>query len=112
MKKNWRQLISQPRYGIKVQKDVFVTMRDGVKLAVNVYRPDAKGKFPALFAMGGYGKELQEELISPQPQRISPIWDGNIEAGDTPEIVSRGYVHVIGDARGTGQSEGEYAGMW
>jgi uncharacterized protein len=112
MKKDWRQLISQPQYGIKTQKDVFVPIRDDVKLAVNVYRPDAPGKFPALFAVGGYGKELQEELISPQPQRISPVWDGNIEAGDTPDIVSRGYVHVIGDARGTGQSEGEYAGMW
>lgn len=112
MKKDWRQLISQPRYGIKVEKDVFVPMRDGIKLAVNIYRPDGRGKFPALFAMGGYGKELQEELIPPQPQRISPIWDGNIEAGDTPDIVSRGYIHVIGDARGTGHSEGEYAGMW
>jgi putative CocE/NonD family hydrolase len=112
MKKDWRELISQPKYGIKTKKDVFVTMRDGVKLAVNIYRPDARGKFPALFAMGGYGKELQEELISPQPQRISPIWDGNIEAGDTPDIVSRGYIHVIGDARGTGHSEGEYAGFW
>jgi predicted acyl esterase len=112
MKKDWRQLISQPKYGIQTEKDVFVTMRDGIKLAVNVYRPDAKGKFPALFAMGGYGKELQEELIAPQPQSISPIWDGNIEAGDTPNIVSRGYIHVIGDARGTGVSEGEYPGMW
>jgi uncharacterized protein len=112
MKKDWRQLISQPQYGMKTQKDVFVTMRDGVKLAVNIYRPDTKGKFPALFAMGGYGKELQEELIPPQPLHKSAVWDGNIEAGDTPDFVSRGYVHVIGDARGTGYSEGEYAGMW
>ena len=41
------------------------------------------------------------------------VWDGNIEAGDTSEIVPRGYVHVIGDdPRGIGKSEGEYPGMW
>ena len=112
MKKDWRELISQPEYDIEVKKDIFVTVRDGVRLAVNVYRPAAKGKFPALFAMGGYGKELQEELIPPQPLLKSAVWDGNIEAGDTSVIVPRGYVHVIGDARGTGNSEGEYPGMW
>lgn len=111
MKKDWRELISQPKYGIKVEKDVFVTVRDGVRLAVNIYRPDARGKFPVLFAMGGYGKELQEALIPPQPLYKSAVWDGNIEAGDTPNIVPRGYVHVIADARGTGESEGEYYGM-
>jgi uncharacterized protein len=112
MKKDWRELISQPQYGIKVEKDVWVTARDGTRLSVNIYRPDVSGKFPALFAMGGYGKELQEELIAPQPLNRSPIWDGNIEAGDTNLIVPRGYIHIIGDARGTGLSEGEYAGMW
>lgn len=112
MEKNWRELISQPQFGIKSEKDIYVTMRDGVKLAVNVYRPNVEGKFPALFAMGGYGKELQEELIAPQPLMKSAVWDGNIEAGDTRDIVSRGYIHVIGDARGSGNSEGEYAGMW
>ncbi len=111
MKKDWRELISQPKYGIKVEKDVFIPARDGIRLAVNVYRPDARGKFPALFAMGGYGKELQELLIAPQPLYKSAVWDGNIEAGDTPNIVPRGYVHVIADARGIGESEGEYTGM-
>jgi predicted acyl esterase len=109
---NWRERISQPRYGIRVEKDILVTVRDGVRLAVNVYRPDADGRFPALLAMGGYGKELQEALIAPQPLHKSAIWDGNIEAGDTPDIVPRGYVHVIADARGTGDSEGEFPGMW
>ena len=93
---DWHSRISQPQYGIKVERDIFVPMRDGVRLAVNIYRPDAPGKFPALLAMGGYGKELQEELIPPQPLYKSAVWDGNIEAGDTNDIVPRGYVHVIG----------------
>ncbi|HTY81381.1 MAG TPA: CocE/NonD family hydrolase, partial [Dehalococcoidales bacterium] len=112
MGSDWREKISQPKYGIKVQKDVMVPVRDGVRLALNIYRPDGKGKFPALLAIGGYGKELQEELIPPQPLQKSALWDGNIEAGDTNDIVPRGYVHVIGDVRGIGKSEGEYPGMW
>jgi predicted acyl esterase len=108
----WREKISQPQYSMKSEKDVFVPTRDGTKLCANIYRPDHPGKFPALLALGGYGKELQEELIPPQPLNKSAVWDGNIEAGDTPDIVARGYVHVIGDLRGTGKSEGEYAGMW
>jgi len=59
MKKDWRELISQPEYEIEVKKDIFVTSEMESRLAVNVYRPAAKGKFPALFAMGGYGKELR-----------------------------------------------------
>lgn len=113
MYNDWRKKISQPQYdGITVAKNVMVPVRDSAKLAVNVYRPEAEGKFPALFAMGGYGKELQEALIPPQSLYKSAVWDGNIEAGDTPDIVSRGYVHVIADARGTGNSEGEFRGMW
>ena len=34
-------------------------MRDGIRLAVDVYRPDAEGKFPALLAMSGYGKDCR-----------------------------------------------------
>ena len=112
MYKNWRDIISKPQYGIVTEKDIMVPVRDGVKLALDVYRPDSEGKFPALLAMGGYGKNLQDELIPPQPLKRSAVWDGNIEAGDTGEIVPRGYVHVIGDVRGIGASEGEYPGMW
>lgn len=103
--------MANAQYHIETEKDVFVPLSDGTRLALNIYRPDARGKFPALLAMGGYGKELQEVLMAPQPLELSPVWDGNIEAGDTTEIVPRGYVHVIGDVRGVGKSEGEYAGM-
>ena len=107
MGKDWRALISQPRYRIRAEEDVYVTMRDGVRLAVDIFRPDAPGKFPALPAMSPYGKEGQKILLPPQPLDKSALWDGNIEAGDTNDIVSRGYVHVIVDIRGTGYSEGQ-----
>lgn len=112
MKKDWREFISQPTYGIKAEKNIYVPMRDEVRLAVDIFRPDARGKFPALLAIGAYGKELQKCLIPPQPLAKSAVWDGNIESGDTTEIVPRGYAHVLGDIRGSGDSEGEYPYMW
>jgi len=110
MSENWRELISQPKYGIRIERDIKVRMRDGVQLALNIYRPDSQDKFPALLAMSGYGKDEMELLMPPQPLNKSAVWDGNIEAGDFNDIVPRGYVHIIGDLRGTGHSEGEYPG--
>lgn len=71
MKQDWHELISQPEYGIAKEKDIFAPLRDGVKLAVDVYRPDAAGKFPALLAISPYGKELQELALSFPPQALS-----------------------------------------
>jgi len=110
MKKDWRQLISQPKYGIKTERNISVAMRDGVHLSINVFHPDARGKFPALIAMSGYCKEEMELLMPPQPLNRSAVWDGNIEAGDFNDYVPRGYIHIIGDVRGTGASEGQFPG--
>ena len=43
MRKDWHELISQPQYKVKAEKDVYVAMRDRVRLAVDIYRPDAEG---------------------------------------------------------------------
>ncbi|OGO21179.1 MAG: hypothetical protein A2144_04295, partial [Chloroflexi bacterium RBG_16_50_9] len=103
---------SQPIYKIKAEKNIYVTMRDGVRLALDVYRPDAEGKFPALLAMSAYGKDMQTLPVATQRKAAGALlWDGVIEAGDTKYIVPRGYVHVIGDVRGSGDSEGEHVGF-
>ena len=95
--------------------DVMVPMRDGVKICVDVYRPDAPGKFPALLAFAIYNKDIQgpdmAEALPPQPA-WSPLWTGPMEAGDTKFFVSRGYVHVIGSPRGIGKSEGGGSREW
>src|SRR5262249_12999275 len=43
--------------------DVMVPMRDGVNICVDIYRPNAAGKFPTLLAFAIYNKDLQ-----------GPIW--------------------------------------
>ena len=91
------------------EKDVAVPMRDGVKLSVDIYRPDSPEKFPALLAFAIYNKDFQgpemADAIPPQPA-WSPLWTGPMETGDTRFFVSRGYVHVVGMPRGVGKSEG------
>jgi putative CocE/NonD family hydrolase len=96
---------------MRVEKNVYAPMRDGVRLTVDVYRPDAPGKFPALLAISTYGKETQLMPIPSVPDKGTAPWDGNIEAGHSPHIVDRGYVHVVADCRGTGYSEGEALGV-
>jgi predicted acyl esterase len=95
--------------------DVMVPMRDDVHLCVDVYRPDASEKFPALLAFAIYNKDIQgpemAKALPPQPA-WSPLWTGPLEAGDTKYFVSRGYVHVIGSPRGIGKSEGGGSREW
>lgn len=93
----------------KLDKNVYVPMRDGVKISVDVYRPDEPGKYPALVAIGSYGKELEAMTAwFPSQPRTGSLWDGDIETGDSVFLNSRGYAHVVADSRGSGFSEGLY----
>jgi uncharacterized protein len=106
MERDWHELVSQPVYSIREERDIYVPMRDGIRLAINVFRPDAPGKFPALIALSPYVKDHQDCYFLPPQSTDSPLWDGSIEAGDTHYIVPRGYIHIIADQRATGKSEG------
>ncbi|HIM44841.1 MAG TPA: CocE/NonD family hydrolase, partial [Alphaproteobacteria bacterium] len=100
---------SEPRFGMTEERDVMVPMRDGTRVAVDIFQPDGDGAFPALLGMSPYGKGLQSLPIAYQPDH-SPIHHTPIEAGDPAYFTARGYVQIIADVRGTGQSEGEYFG--
>ena len=104
---DWHSRVSQPRYRMKVQRGVSITARDGTRLACDVYLPDAPGRYPALLSYSHYGKDLQRVTGKRSP--LNPlIGNGGQEAGDSEYFVSRGYAHVIADARGSGDSAGEY----
>jgi predicted acyl esterase len=93
---------------MKIEKDVSIRVRDGVKLYADVYCPDAAGKFPALLSYSCYGKDMQG-LYVPEGIGFSTRGSGGNEAGNSEYFVSRGYVHVIAECRGTGYSEGVYS---
>jgi hypothetical protein len=85
--------------GVELDENIYVTMRDGIKIAVDVYRPEAAGRYPSLLSTSPYLKHIQQ-----QPPELSH----SIEAGATSFFVSRGYVHVIAQVRGSGLSQGQY----
>jgi uncharacterized protein len=93
--------------GFITERDVRVSMRDGVELCVDIYRPNAEEKLPALLAFAVYNKDIQgpdvSESLPPQPA-WAPLWTGCLEAGDTRFFTSRGYIHVIGSPRDIGKS--------
>ena len=104
---DWHTRLSPPRYRTRVERNVRVTMRDGVRLCADIYRPDAPGRFPALLSASPYSKDVQKLPVH-EYSTDRELGNGGIEAGDTDYFVSRGYVHLIADARGTGHSEGAY----
>jgi uncharacterized protein len=69
------------------QADVMVPMRDGTKLAANIYRPKAEGKFPVILLRTPYGKPDEK-------------W------GEAKRYLAAGYAMVAQDCRGRGKSEG------
>lgn len=98
---------------ITIRKDLRVPMRDGVELAADAYHGTEDKPRPALVALSPYGKELQALALTTPPQRRpSPMWDGCIEAGDIARVVQEDYAHVIGDLRGSGDSDGEMIGNY
>jgi uncharacterized protein len=94
-----------PVYGLVVEKDVDVPMRDGARLKADVFRPDDSGRFPAILNLGPYQKDklwippsnLEEK---PNPlmnwETVNPLW-----------WVPRGYASVRIDGRGSGKSPGQ-----
>jgi uncharacterized protein len=82
------------------QKDVYVTMRDGVEIALRIYRPDGPGQFPALYAASPYRYDNNELPATPLF-----LWR---ETGPIEWYVEHGYAYVHADVRGSGKSGGEF----
>ena len=80
--------IATDEYGVTYESNVPVTMRDGVTLRADIYRPKADGKFPVLLQRTPYDK------------------DGDVGFG--LKAAARGYVVIIQDVRGRYASEGEW----
>jgi predicted acyl esterase len=71
--------------------ELFSPMRDGVKLAANVYLPSGKGPWPVVLVRTPYLK------------------DGRNFAAGAPRWTAAGYAYVVQDVRGKGHSQGFYA---
>jgi len=88
--------LSKPEYEMKSEFDVFVTMRDGAKIAMDIHRPDAEGQFPVIFSSTAYMKALSFMPNIPTFHFV--------ETNDISWFVKRGFIVAIQDQRGTGTS--------
>lgn len=95
-------------YGVTVLHDVWVTMRDGVRLATDIYLPARDGKpvngsFPVILERTPYGKSTdsraERNLHNPKPRTRAEV------AGF---FARRGYVVIYQDCRGRYKSEGSF----
>jgi hypothetical protein len=81
---------------VEVKKNVAITMRDGVKLYANIYKPKVEGahthKFPVILIRLPYGKD---EYYCQMPA-VGKYW------------AKKGYVCVVQDVRGKWSSEGKW----
>ncbi len=83
-----------------VDRNLMVSMRDGVRLACDVYRPTAPGRYPVLYAVSPY---IKDTVYLP----TAGVYRYR-ETGNIAKWVDKGYVYVHADARGAGQSEGVF----
>jgi len=95
-----------PAYGITVERDVDVPMRDGARLKADVFRPDAPGtSFPAIVNLGPYQKDRLWIPPSTLEEKPNPLM--NWETVNPHWWVGRGYAAVRVDGRGSGKSPGQ-----
>ena len=84
---------SEATYKVKVTVGVMVAMRDGVRLSVDLYQPDAPGKFPVILTHIPYDNQRPVAWYGPARAK----W-----------FAQRGYVFAMSDFRGRYDSEGVY----
>jgi len=77
-----------PPAGIKIETNVLVSMRDGVRLAADIYRPDREGRFPVLLSRTPYNKNGGRAMAT--------------------FLAQNGYAAVVMDSRGLYASDGDW----
>ncbi len=99
-------------YGTTSVDDLPVTMKDGTVLRVNVVYPTdpktgkvAKGPFPVLLTQTPYGKGSGGSSAPGSAQQPSA---GAATGGANDYLAQRGFIEVIADVRGTGDSGGSW----
>jgi len=78
------------RHEVAVEYNAEATMRDGVILRADIYRPRSDGDFPVILCRTPYGKTRR---------------DMHVRIGD--EMAARGYITVFQDIRGRYESDGQ-----
>src|SRR5579875_3606627 len=98
-------------YGTASKNDIAIAGAGGTKIRVNEIYPTlasgkpAPGRFPVLLTMTPYGKG---QGGSSKPGSASAPSSGSATGGADNYLVQRGYIEIVEDVRGTGDSNGSW----
>lgn len=106
---NTREYVAEE--GIICMQDVPVKMRDGITIYVDIYKPEAAGRYPLLISWSFYGKrpfdgQSEWQIMGVPPQTVSDM--SKFESPDPGYWCRRGYAVANVDPRGIGHSEGDF----
>ena len=104
------------KLGMVCEYDVPVTLRDGAKIYVNVFRPKAEGKYPVVLAWAPYGKhEGTDDYYAMLPgcggSKALHSEYARFEGPDPADWCPYGFIIVYVDPRGAWGSEGDLTFM-
>jgi putative CocE/NonD family hydrolase len=97
--------------GMICEYDVTVKMRDGIKIYVDIFRPEKEGKYPVIISWSPYGKHaLVKYTYFPK----CGVCDSDMsehctfEGPDPAYWCPNGYIIINADPRGSWNSEGDF----
>jgi predicted acyl esterase len=98
--------------GLQIERNIAVTLRDGVRILIDLYRPEGRAGEQGLAALLGwspYGKHNLSNRLWP-PADVREGWISKYTAFEAPDPLywcRHGYAVIYPDPRGTWYSEGE-----
>ena len=101
--------------GMIIEYDTAVIMRDGVKIYIDLFRPEKEGEYPVIICWGPYGKQGRPTVYALMGNTGLNDEDFNkytgFEAGDPVYWCRNGYIIINADPRGAWNSEGDLTFM-
>jgi predicted acyl esterase len=98
--------------GLLIERNIAVPMRDGIRILVDLYRPEGSAgerDLPVLLGWSPYGKHSLSNRLWPEAD-VQEGWISQYTAFEAPDPLywcRHGYAVVYPDPRGTWYSEGE-----
>jgi hypothetical protein len=100
--------------GVRVDRNLSVTLRDGVRIYLDLYRPPGPvgdSDLPVLLAWGPYGKHGRSNRVFWPHSGVDPEWLSPLTGFEAPDPVfwtRAGFAVACADPRGAWLSEGDY----